>query len=68
MLTASGERYLGSSEREARILSAPALGVDVANILLERGAREVMLEAESEVLAREKNDDLVRGRGRKWPN
>lgn len=68
VLTASGERYLGSSEREARIASARALGEDVAKMLLERGAREVMLEAESEVLAREKNDGLVRGRGPKWPN
>ncbi|NLY94158.1 MAG: hydroxymethylbilane synthase [Myxococcales bacterium] len=51
-LRASSEVYL--REGEDRVAAARALGEEVAEMLLTRGAREVMRDAEADVLRREK--------------
>jgi hydroxymethylbilane synthase len=51
-LRASSERYLERGEE--RIEAARRLGAEVAAMLVDRGAREIMREAEADVLRREK--------------
>ncbi len=67
VLTASAERF-GVSGAVANLASARAMGEEVAETLHAQGARELMLEAEAEVMRRESQAIPTAGRGPKWPN
>ena len=54
ILTAASEHYLESSDSEARIKDAVAVGLAVADSLIDQGARDLMREAEADVLRSEK--------------
>lgn len=67
VLTASEERFL-RGERVADLTAAMTMGRELAARLHEQGARQLMLEAETEVMRREADAPKLIGRGPKWPN
>lgn len=67
VLTASAERFR-SRGGAADVAIAREMGTEVAAALHAQGARELMLEAEAEVLRREAGGPTGAGRGPKWPN
>lgn len=67
VLTATAERFRGR-DAAVDVAIAREMGAEVAATLHAQGARELMLEAEAEVLRREAGGPTGAGRGPKWPN